>query len=86
MNTVERMKILTDGTEVRLADVPREVLFPGSESRPATLDPEVSLAELERRHILSVLNYTDGNKTRAAGILGISTRTLYNKLAEYEKE
>ena len=85
MNTVERMKILTDGNDVRLSDVPREVLYPGPESQP-TLDPEVPLAELERRHILSVLKFTDGNKTRAAGILGISTRTLYNKLAEYEKE
>ncbi|MHC4470289.1 MAG: sigma-54-dependent transcriptional regulator [Planctomycetota bacterium] len=83
MNTVERMKILTDGELVRLADVPREVLFP--ESGPVTLDPETPLAELERRHILSTLRYTGGNKTRAAGLLGISTRTLYNKLAEYER-
>jgi DNA-binding NtrC family response regulator len=83
MNTVERMKILTEGNLIRLADVPREVLFP--ESEPVSLDPETSLAELERRHILAVLRYTGGNKTRASAILGISTRTLYNRLAEYEK-
>ena len=41
------------------------------------------LAEIEKRHILRVLNSTDGNKTRAAKILGIDTKTLYNKLKAY---
>jgi DNA-binding NtrC family response regulator len=45
---------------------------------PATLD------ELERQHILRVLNETGGNRERAAAILGISARTLYRKLREYE--
>jgi DNA-binding NtrC family response regulator len=45
---------------------------------PATLD------ELERLHILRVLNETGGNRERAAAILGISARTLYRKLREYE--
>ena len=51
-------------------------------------DPEgdllrLPLAEIEKRHILRVLNSTDGNKTRAAKILGIDTKTLYNKLKAY---
>ena len=41
------------------------------------------LAEIEKRHILRVLNSTEGNKTRAAKILGIDTKTLYNKLKAY---
>jgi hypothetical protein len=41
------------------------------------------LAEIEKRHILRVLSSTSGNKTRAAKILGIDTKTLYNKLKAY---
>ncbi len=41
------------------------------------------LAEIEKRHILRVLSSTSGNKTRAARILGIDTKTLYNKLKSY---
>ena len=52
-------------------------------------DPEgdllaLPLAEIEKRHILRVLASTGGNKTRAAKILGIDTKTLYNKLKAYE--
>ncbi len=48
----------------------------------ATAEPP-TLAELERRHILAVLETTHGNRTQAARLLGISIRTLRNKLHEY---
>jgi DNA-binding NtrC family response regulator len=44
----------------------------------------MTLAELERQHILRALDETGGNRERAAAILGISSRTLYRKLREYE--
>ncbi|HEV2705700.1 MAG TPA: sigma-54 dependent transcriptional regulator [Pyrinomonadaceae bacterium] len=44
----------------------------------------VTLEELERSHILRVLSEAGGNRERAAVILGISARTLYRKLREYE--
>jgi len=44
---------------------------------------ETPLAELEKRHIMRVLASTGGNKTRASKILGIDTKTLYNKLKTY---
>jgi DNA-binding NtrC family response regulator len=44
----------------------------------------VTLEELERDHILRVLKESNGNRERAAAILGISSRTLYRKLREYE--
>jgi len=43
----------------------------------------VSLAEVEKRHILAALEKTRQNRTHAARILGISIRTLRNKLNEY---
>jgi len=53
---------------------------PGGPSAPATLE------ELERRHILTVLEQAGGNRERAAALLGISARTLYRKLREYETQ
>ncbi len=41
------------------------------------------LAEIEKRHILAVLEHCKGNRTHAARLLGISIRTLRNKLNEY---
>ncbi|MDT5270105.1 MAG: hypothetical protein QOH49_2291 [Acidobacteriota bacterium] len=48
-----------------------------SATTPMTLD------QLERQHILRVLEEHGGNRERAAAILGISARTLYRKLREY---
>lgn len=45
----------------------------------------VNLALLERQHILKTLDRTQGSRTVAADLLGISTRTLRNKLKEYGK-
>ena len=48
--------------------------------------PPLTLEELERAHILRVLDQSSGNRERAAAILGISSRTLYRKLREYESQ
>jgi DNA-binding NtrC family response regulator len=45
--------------------------------------PLVSLAELEKQHIFAALEKTNQNRTHAAKLLGISIRTLRNKLNEY---
>jgi DNA-binding NtrC family response regulator len=42
-----------------------------------------SLAEIEKRHILVTLEHCKGNRTHAAKLLGVSIRTLRNKLHEY---
>ena len=54
------------------------------DARLAVAIAPVTLEELEREHILRVLKESDGNRERAAAILGISSRTLYRKLREYE--
>jgi len=50
------------------------------------LRPGMTVGEAERRLILETLTFTDNNKTRAAELLGISLKTLHNKLKEYEAE
>ncbi|MCP9495499.1 MAG: sigma-54 dependent transcriptional regulator [Pyrinomonadaceae bacterium MAG19_C2-C3] len=55
---------------------------PATASNP--LNHALTLGELERQHILRVLAGAHDNRERAAAILGISARTLYRKLREYE--
>jgi DNA-binding NtrC family response regulator len=56
-----------------------------AEGSPSTsTTAPVTLEQLERQHILRVLEEASGNRERAAAILGISARTLYRKLREYE--
>ena len=50
-----------------------------------SFDSVVTLAELERKHIATALERFGGNKTKAAQALGVSLKTLYNKLNEYAK-
>ncbi|MBF0574068.1 MAG: helix-turn-helix domain-containing protein, partial [Desulfamplus sp.] len=45
-----------------------------------------SLREIEEKVIYNTLDRTDGNRTHAAKLLGISVRTLRNKLNEYKEK
>ena len=45
-----------------------------------------SLRDVERDLILETLDHTHGNRTASARLLGISVRTLRNKIAEYSAE
>ncbi len=92
-NVIERSVLLAEGETIR----DDEVLisgFPGSAwGRPEageedgfprlSIAPGMTLGEAERRLILETLEYTRQNRTRAAKLLGISIRTLRNKLHEY---
>jgi two-component system response regulator FlrC len=85
-NTLERAAILTDGEVIE----PDHLwLDPSSEPGAdviATGDSgEVrTLAELERAGIIRALDATDGNRRKAAELLGIGERTLYDKLKRHE--
>jgi len=59
-----------------------------AESRVEVSDADgpLTLAERERHAIFAALERNDGNRTAAAQELGISRRTLYNRLAEYERD
>lgn len=63
-----------------------QIQFEDTETRvPSDLGPGMSLSEVERRLILQTLELTAQNRTRAAQLLGISIRTLRNKLNEYRE-
>ena len=44
------------------------------------------LAEVERRLITATLRHCDGNKSKAAELLGVSLKTLYNRLGAYRTD
>ena len=78
-DTIEasQLNLSGDGTEASVTNGKSQL------SANGTLQPP-TLYELERHHILRVLSDAGGNRERAAAILGISARTLYRKLREYE--
>ena len=80
-NVMERAVLLAKGPQVRASDLPLHIPVPGAADRSAA--PAISLAELERRHIESVLHETSWHQGRAASALGISSKTLYRKIREY---
>ncbi len=79
-NVMERAVLLAQGPQIRAADLPLQL--PGHPPTPVS-SPAVSLAELERRHIESVLHNTNWHQGKAASTLGISSKTLYRKIREY---
>lgn len=86
-NTVERMMVLSAGGMITAQELPPTIRNPSAyrkELKSNAIPPvEMSLEELERLHILRCLEHFDGNKTRAAQSLGITIKTLYNKLHRY---
>jgi two-component system, NtrC family, response regulator AtoC len=85
-NTLERAAALAQGDTIEADQVLPHAAAETAGGEPGeTADAApVTLDELERRHILRVLEEAGGNRERAAAILGISARTLYRKLREYE--
>lgn len=82
-NCCERLQILAEGHTIMPGDLPDNIRNPELKIVIDDYDPTMSLHELEKRYILKALNYFDGNKTQAANALGITIKTLYNKLHEY---
>jgi two-component system response regulator AtoC len=79
-NVVQRACILAETAVLRVDDLPslREPM-----SGPSEAPTGQTLAEIERRAILQVLHEVGGNKTAAAQRLGVTARTLLNKLKRY---
>jgi DNA-binding NtrC family response regulator len=87
-NVMERAIILAGGDPIAPTHLPKELLANhGDDAPPPSVGPApsepVSLAEAERRHILSVVEACRGNKTLAAKRLGISRLTLRTRLRQY---
>jgi transcriptional regulator with PAS, ATPase and Fis domain len=76
-NVIERAIIVSNGTELQITDLA------GPEESRQTLNVSGDLKTIERAAIIDALSQTDGNRRRAAEMLGISLRSLQYKIKEY---
>ena len=77
-NALERAAILADGDAIDASH-----LWIDDAPAPRSANVIKPLVELEREAILHALTATDGNRRKAAELLGIGERTLYDKLKKY---
>jgi DNA-binding NtrC family response regulator len=82
-NACERLQVLSEGHTIMVNDLPDSIRMPQNKDESTAFDPAVPLYELEKRYIIKALAHYGGNKTQAAQGLGITIKTLYNKLHEY---
>ena len=77
-NAIERAMVVGQGDQIEADDLPLRPAI----RRTNGSEPE-SLAEVEKRHVLAVLDRADWNITHTAEILGIDRVTVYNKIKKY---
>ncbi len=87
-NVLERAVVICSEKTLRRRDIAPEFGRPthAGGDDPLRLRAGMTVAEAERRLILETLASSQNNKTRAAELLGISLKTLHNKLKEYETQ
>lgn len=83
-NTIERSVLLAQAEKIHEDQI--LIMNDDIQSQDHILQTGLSIAEAEKRLILKTLEHTEQNRTKAAEILGISIRTLRNKLKEYKTQ
>lgn len=89
IHILERIILLSKNKEMDIKYLPQEIKEatpqkPDMEAVPSDTDP-LPLREIEKNHILNVLNKYKGDKKEAAKMLGIGLKTLYRKLNDLKK-
>lgn len=84
-NVIGNACMMADGMFLDISDLPEQIRSPFSDQSPRD-EALCSLEELQRRHIIRVLERVGGNKTRAAEILGIGRATIYTILSKMKLE
>ena len=83
-NVMHRAYVLSDNSkEIKLVHLPEAITAQYNKIVEKEEYIEESLHDLEQKHIIRTLDHVGGNKTRAAKILGITVKTLYNRLHSY---
>ena len=82
LNVLERTVVLSPADTIRVEDLPDRLLAPPERAATAAPDKELSLEELERRHIEQVLSEA-ATLEDAAARLGINPTTLWRKRRRY---
>lgn len=82
-NYIERAVVITRSSTLTPDDFPPELFTGGARRQTEAIRSGTTIRMMERSLILKTLEDQGANQTRAADLLGISTRTLRNKLYEY---
>ena len=83
-NAIERAVVLAEGQpKIELGDLPPEIRAPAGRGSAPPEPDQLTLAEVERRHILATLERCGGNRSATAQALGIGENTLWRKLKAY---
>ena len=82
-NVIERMIVMGRGPRLTVRDVPIQIREDTGQVVSMRKGGELSLHEAERNMVQKALKTTNGNRTRAAELLGISRRTLHRKINEF---
>ncbi len=86
-NCLERAVALTHFEEIQVEDLPDKIRNQQTRRTAALSGPDatelLTLEEVERRHVVRVLEACNGNRTDAAKILGLDRKTLYRKLLRW---
>lgn len=83
-NVVERSMIIVESNCLTVNDLPVEIQNAQAIQTGEPTFSDFELANMERKHIIKVLQYTAGNKTEAARLMHIGLTTLYRKIEEYD--
>lgn len=83
-NVIERSLIVCNGSRLEPTDLPLDIQNSHYERGDSRNLSDFELAAMERRHIVRVLQHTQGNKTEASRLLKIGLTTLYRKIEEYK--
>jgi len=84
-NVIERAVVLAQGDRVTAEDLPAWITGRAAGPRAVNIPMGTSLREAEKRLIEATLRHTQGDKSAAAGLLGITRRTIYRKLGDREE-
>ncbi|PKA97950.1 two-component system response regulator HydG [Flavobacteriaceae bacterium MAR_2009_75] len=79
-NVIKRAVLLTVGDEVEVSALPKEVLQP---QEKVSVADGFSKSEFEKERIIKALKKTNFNKSKAAKLLQVTRKTLYNKINHY---
>lgn len=82
-NVVERSVLLSQGPLIQDSEI--SIKDYGKRREEKNLKPGMTVSEAEKLLILKTLDFTGQNRTKAAQLLGISIRTLRNKINEYKR-
>jgi two-component system response regulator AtoC len=82
-NYIERAVVVSNSQELRIPDFPMEIAIGRGGLSDTEQEAGTTIAEMEKRLIFKTLEANDYNKAQTAEVLGITPRTLRNKLNEY---